>query len=134
MFTCDICGKEGKGVPNLCVPCSFRFIEVMALSNVGCDLLLTSIDLNFLELKDEDNPKFNEFIDSATYQKKIIINMGEDGNKIATNNAILDLKFTNEVLDEKNCNGSTLGCTMPCPLYTAVVFSFHIVNLTTSVA
>jgi hypothetical protein len=22
-FTCDICGKEGKGVPNLCGPCSF---------------------------------------------------------------------------------------------------------------
>ena len=26
-------------------------------------------DINLLELKDEDNPKFNEFIDSATYQK-----------------------------------------------------------------
>ena len=22
MFTCDICGKEGKGIPNLCAPCS----------------------------------------------------------------------------------------------------------------
>ena len=27
-------------------------------------------DIHLLELKDEDNPKFNEFIDSATYQKK----------------------------------------------------------------
>ena len=29
-------------------------------------------DINLLELKDEDNPKFNEFIDSATYPKKKI--------------------------------------------------------------
>ena len=46
-------------------------------------------DINLLELKDGDNPKFNEFIDSATYnnnQKKKKINMGEDGNKIATKN------------------------------------------------
>ena len=35
-------------------------------------------DINLLELKDEDNPKFNEFIDSATYpKKKIKKNMGE---------------------------------------------------------
>ena len=27
-------------------------------------------DINLLELKDEDNPKFNELNDSATYQKK----------------------------------------------------------------
>ena len=42
-----------------------------------------------LELKDEDNPKFNEFIDSATYPKKKKINMGEDGNKIAIKNTLV---------------------------------------------
>ena len=47
-------------------------------------------DINLLELKDEDNPKFNEFIDSATYQKKKKkINMGEDGNKIAIKNTLV---------------------------------------------
>ena len=47
-------------------------------------------DINLLELKDEDNPKFNEFIDSATYpKKKKKINMGEDGNKIAIKNTLV---------------------------------------------
>ena len=46
-------------------------------------------DINLLELKDEDNPKFNEFIDSATYQKKKKINIGEDGNKIAIKNTLV---------------------------------------------
>ena len=47
-------------------------------------------DINLLELKDEDNPKFNEFIDSATYpKKKIKKNMGEDGNKIAIKNTLV---------------------------------------------
>ena len=46
-------------------------------------------DINLLELKDEDNPKFNEFIDSATYPKKKKINMGEDGNKIAIKNTLV---------------------------------------------
>ena len=163
IFTCDICGKEDKDVPNLCAPCSLWIhrkcglfphkvkvvrhrhllhlthssLELHQFDSRFCQLCVREVntkyglyycsrcdfvahlncararenmeDINLLEFNDEDDDlEFDESIDLVTYKVKKI-NVGEDGTEIATEIEHFshehDLKLTNEVLNNKKCNG-----------------------------
>uniref|UniRef100_A0A2N9HM99 Phorbol-ester/DAG-type domain-containing protein n=1 Tax=Fagus sylvatica TaxID=28930 RepID=A0A2N9HM99_FAGSY len=112
-FTCDICGKEGKGVPNLCGSHAVSgFIEGCASLPTQSESLDTHYGLYYCstcdfvthldcagwrnreELKDEEfteskatleieDTKLGEFADSSAYKVKKT-NVGKDGTEIAT--------------------------------------------------
>ena len=139
-FTCDLCGKEGKGAPNLCGPCIFwihwrcaslpRKLKVLRHKHplhlthssleVGlhqsdsrfCQLCVQKVNTNLLELKEDENedPELDQSIDSAAYEVKNI-KVGEDGIEIVTEIEHFSHKHNLKLSDDEVLNNKKCnGC------------------------